>query len=260
MTTSIRHFIREVVSLFCRSMGAMPQRTRQRLVVLTLSILRSVSEPLRRMLSTQAYLAPPDDQRKEKPGRGAAGAARAPPAAPDSSNDATETQRFLEGLGVLCAREFAHLPLHAVQRRVEQLRRTERLRCDPDRLLGALVLSLRANPPQEGDDDSPARCGEIDPARYVNGVYGDLFRLGSDTSDLENASPVTDASLVTDADTSPVASAAPPATDASPQSSLTGETEGDTPPAPSAALHKPTFFLRPRKGAQIERPYRRFRS
>ena len=193
--------------------------------------------------------APPDDQRKEKPGHGTAGAARAPPAAPDSSNDATETQRFLEGLGVLCAREFAHLPLHAVQRRVEHLRRTERLRCDPDRLLGALVLSLRANPPQE-DDESPARCGEIDPKRYVNGAYGDLFRLGSDTSDLENASPVTDAS--------PVASAAAPPAAASPQFSLTGET--DTPPAPSAAPHKPTFFLRPRKGAQIERPYRRFRS
>ena len=208
--------------------------------------------------------APPDDQRKEKPGHGTAGAARAPPAAPDSSNDATETQRFLEGLGVLCAREFAHLPLHAVQRRVEQLRRTERLRCDPDRLLGALVLSLRANPPQE-DDESPARCGEIDPKRYVNGAYGDLFRLGSDTSDLENASPVTDASPVASAappvtDASPVASAAAPPAAASPQFSLTGETEGGTSPAPSAAPHKPTFFLRPRKGAQIERPYRRFRS
>jgi len=199
--------------------------------------------------------APPGDRRKEAPGRAAPATPRAPPA-PDSSNRATETQRFLEGLGVLCAREFAHLPLHAVQRRVEQLRRTERLRCDPSRLPGALVLSLRANPPQE-DDESPTGCGEIDPKRYVNGEYGDLFRLGSDTSDLENASPMTDASPVTNA--SPVASADPPAT-ALPQSSLTGETEGDTPPAPSAAPHKPTFFLRPHKGAQIERPYRRFRS
>lgn len=58
MATSIRHFIRAVDSLFCQSMGDMPQRTRQRLVFLTLSILLSGSLVLRRMASTQAYLTP----------------------------------------------------------------------------------------------------------------------------------------------------------------------------------------------------------
>jgi len=58
MTTSIRHFIRAVDSLFRRSMGDIPQRTRQRLVFLTLSILLSGSLTLRRMAGAQAHLTP----------------------------------------------------------------------------------------------------------------------------------------------------------------------------------------------------------
>jgi hypothetical protein len=56
MATSRRSFIRTVDSLFRQSMSDMPQRTRQRVVVLTLSILCSGSLTLRRMASTQAYL------------------------------------------------------------------------------------------------------------------------------------------------------------------------------------------------------------
>lgn len=58
MTTSIHHFIQAVDSLFRRSIGDTPQRTRQRPVLLTLSILLSGSLTLRRMASTQASLTP----------------------------------------------------------------------------------------------------------------------------------------------------------------------------------------------------------
>jgi len=58
MATSIRSFIRAVASLFRQSMGDMPQRTCQREVFLTLSILLSGSLTLRRMASAQAHLTP----------------------------------------------------------------------------------------------------------------------------------------------------------------------------------------------------------
>jgi hypothetical protein len=58
MRTSVRHFTRTVDGWFRQSAVALPMRTRQRLIFLTLGILLSGSLVLRRMASAQAYLTP----------------------------------------------------------------------------------------------------------------------------------------------------------------------------------------------------------
>lgn len=80
---------------------------------------------------------------------------------------------FLRSLGISAAEEFRHLDLAAVQERVALLQR------DPDWRPGRIVKSLRDSPPQ------PARS--LPDRTYIdelNAKYGDLFRAGSDVSDL----------------------------------------------------------------------------
>jgi hypothetical protein len=91
---------------------------------------------------------------------------------------------YLQSKGVVAAQEFKDLDFEAVRDRVEFLER------DPNLLPGGIVKSLRASPPMPvaRDGYGVPITGPIDVSRYVNGEYGDLFRLGSDTSGLEDPS------------------------------------------------------------------------
>jgi len=88
----------------------------------------------------------------------------------------------LQSKGVVAAQEFKDLDFEAVRDRVEFLER------DPNLLPGGIVKSLRASPqaPVARDRYGVPITGPIDVSRYVNGEYGDLFRLGSDMSGLED--------------------------------------------------------------------------
>ena len=101
---------------------------------------------------------------------------------PDDGDDSVVA--YLQSKGVVAAQEFKHLDFEAVRDRVEFLER------DPNLLPGGIVKSLRASPPAPVARDryGVPITGPIDVSRYVNGEYGDLFRLGSDTSGLEDPS------------------------------------------------------------------------
>lgn len=106
---------------------------------------------------------------------------------PDSTparrpDDDDSTVAYLRSKGVVAAQEFRGLELAAVRERVELLER------DPQLLPGGIVASLRSHPPPPVARDRygvPLKRGGIDVSRYIGGAYGDLFRLGSDTSGLE---------------------------------------------------------------------------
>ncbi len=92
------------------------------------------------------------------------------------ADDDDEVISYLMECGVLAAGEFRGLDPAAVRDRVERLMR------DPNCRPGAIVKSLRKYPPKPA---ARVQSGGSAWARYTSGAYGDLFRLGSDTSDLE---------------------------------------------------------------------------
>jgi hypothetical protein len=89
---------------------------------------------------------------------------------------------YLGDLGVTAAQEFAGLDLDAVEERVARIQR------NPEWRPSDITTSLRKYPPRPVPRDragSPT-SGPIDLDRYrPGGAYGDLFRMGSDTSDLD---------------------------------------------------------------------------
>jgi biotin operon repressor len=97
-----------------------------------------------------------------------------PPAhSDDDADDAVVA--YLRSLGVSTAQEFAGLDLAAVRARVAHIQR------DPNWRPGAIVKSLRTQPPSPAPaTDSRAYLAQL------NATYGDLFRAGSDTSDLDD--------------------------------------------------------------------------
>jgi hypothetical protein len=100
------------------------------------------------------------------------------------SRNADSVVAYLHSKGVVAAQEFKHLDFEAVRARVEFLER------DPNLLPRGIVKSLRASPPVPVARDRYGApiAGPIDASRYVNGEYGDLFRLGSDVSGLDDPS------------------------------------------------------------------------
>src|SRR5262245_60632713 len=93
-----------------------------------------------------------------------------PPTRPDDGDDVVA---YLRSLGVNAAEEFRYLDFAAVQERVALLQR------DPNCWPGAIVRSLRDAPPHQ------AAPGTSEYLAQLNAKYGDLFRSGGDTSDLD---------------------------------------------------------------------------
>lgn len=98
----------------------------------------------------------------------------APAHHPDDDDDAVV--RYLQALGISAAEEFRGLDFAAVQERVAMLQR------DPNCRPGAIVKSLRDCPPRRG-----TAMGTPEYLTQLRAQYGDLFRLGSDVSDLAPA-------------------------------------------------------------------------
>jgi hypothetical protein len=93
-----------------------------------------------------------------------------PPSRPDDGDDVVA---YLRSLGINAADEFHDLDFAAVQERVALLQR------DPNCRPGAIVRSLRDAPPHQ------APLGTSEYLAQLNAKYGDLFRSGGDTSDLD---------------------------------------------------------------------------
>lgn len=89
---------------------------------------------------------------------------------------------LLADMGITTADEFAGLPLDQVQARIDRIQR------NPSWRPSDIVTSLRKHPPRAGLPRGRAPAsGPIDVERYTSGAYGDLFRAGGDTSDLDVA-------------------------------------------------------------------------